>query len=122
MTALAAQVDEYRQGLPPWQRELLGEFRALVHQVEPAITEGWKRNMPVFLLGKQTIYGMAAFKTHVKYNFLLNGAQLDDPDGVFNAGADSKRSLGIDLGDGDRADRAALQWLLAGSVQLATDG
>jgi len=32
-------VDEY---LPPWQRELLGEFRALVHEVEPAITEGWK--------------------------------------------------------------------------------
>lgn len=115
-------MDEYLEGLPPWQRELLGEFRALVREVEPAITEGWKWNVPVFLLGKQTVYAMAAFKTHVKCNFLLNGAQLDDPDGVFNAGADSKRSRGIDLGDGGRADRAALQRLLAGSVRLATGG
>lgn len=73
-----------------------------------------------FLLGTKTVFAMSAFKAHVKYNFLLNGAALDDVDGLFNSGADSKRSRAIDLREGEAVDSTALARLIAASARTAS--
>src|ERR1700712_1530747 len=90
-------IDTYLAGLPDWQRNNLETFRKLLHEATPNITEDWKWNVPVFLLNGKMVFAMSAFKDHTKYNFILNGALLDDPASLFNNGFESKKSRGIDL-------------------------
>ena len=45
-------------------------------------------------------FAMSAFKENTKYNFMINGARLEDPDKLFNNGLDSKVSRGIDMREG----------------------
>lgn len=120
MTEPSANIDAYLAALPRWQRVLLSDFRDTVHRTEPSVTEGWKWNVPVFLYDGKTIFAMAAFKTHVKYNFLLNGAALDDAEGLLDSGTDSKRSRAIDLRDGETVDGDALARLIAESVRMVS--
>ena len=63
------------------------------------------------------VLAVGAFKDHVKINF-LQGASLDDPAGLFNAGLDAKTSRAIDLRQGDRLDEAALRDLIRAAVAL----
>jgi hypothetical protein len=96
------KIDAYLASLPEWQKNNLTNFRDLIHQSNEAIVEDWKWNVPVFLLDGKMVFAMSAFKAHTKYNFILNGALLDDGDKLFNNGFDSKKSRGIDLKEGDK--------------------
>lgn len=108
----ATNTDEYLKHLPQWQQENLALFRKLIHEVEPTITEEIKWGVPVFLLKGKMVFAMASFKAHTKYNFILNGALLDDTNNLFNNGFDSKKSRGIDLQVGKSIDQAALKDLI----------
>jgi hypothetical protein len=112
------KIDTYLQSLPDWQKQNLELFRKLVHEVAPTVSEDWKWNVPVFLVGGKMYFAMSAFKEHTKYNFILNGALIDDPAGLFNNGLDSKKSRGIDLREGESISQADLKTLI--STSLAT--
>lgn len=60
---------------------------------------------------------MSAFKAHTKYNFILNGALVDDPNKLFNNGFDSKKSRSIDLREGQAISQADLQALIDASMR-----
>jgi hypothetical protein len=109
-------IDSYLQSLPEWQKVNLELFRRLVHQAAPNIKEDWKWNVPVFMLDGKMYFAMSAFKEHTKYNFILNGALIDDPKGLFNNGLDSKKSRGIDLREGEVIDEGDLLSLLKVAV------
>jgi hypothetical protein len=110
------KIDEYLASLPTWQRTNLELFRKLVHEVEPSITEDWKWNVPVFLINNKMYFAMSAFKEHTKYNFILNGAVINDPNKLFNNGLESKKSRGIDLREDQTINESDLKALIKMSV------
>lgn len=112
------KIDDYLAGLPDWQAENLTTFRKLVHLVDPGVTEDWKWNVPVFNIDGKLTFAMSAFKAHTKYNFIGNGALLEDPNHLFNNGFDSKKSRGIDLREGESIDKAQLKLLIEEAMQL----
>lgn len=113
-------VDEYLQQLPDWQKTNLRIFRDLVHKVFPEISEAIKWGVPVFLLDQKMLFAMSAFKDHTKYNFIQNGALLDDKDTLFNNGFASKKSRAIDLKESEQIDNTKLEQLIrqAGSGKV----
>ena len=112
--------NNYLLNVPDWQKTNLENFRKLVHEVAPEIAEDWKWGVPVFILNEKTIFAMSAFKAHTKYNFILNGALLNDKDNLFNNGFDSKKSRGIDLKEGESIDQAKLRSLINNSLAAAS--
>ena len=121
MTNNTNTVDQYIQSLPRWQQENLSLFRGLLHKVVPDLEEAIKWGVPVFMVNKKMLFAMSAFKAHTKYNFIQNGALLEDTDKLFNNGFESKKSRGIDLREGDVVDEARLARLVDSAVQCADD-
>ncbi|MEO8898655.1 MAG: DUF1801 domain-containing protein [Candidatus Dormibacter sp.] len=107
----AAQVDAFIAAAPEWQRENMTRFRNAVHRVVPTAEEGWKWDVPVFLIDGRLVCAMSGFAKHTKYNF-FDGAALDDPDHLFNSGLDSKKSRSINLGEGESLNDGQLDRLL----------
>lgn len=115
----AKTVDEYLASLPAWKKENLVLFRKIVHEVVPNIEEAIKWGVPVFMINGKMIFAMSAFKAHTKYNFILNGALLNDTDKLFNNGLDSKKSRGIDLHENETIDAKKLKALTEQAVTQA---
>ena len=113
------KIDLYLSKLPDWQQNHLALFRKLVHEVAPDIQEDWKWNVPFFMLNGKMMFAMASFKAHTKYNFIFNGALIDDKDSLFNNGRDSKQSRSIDLREGETIDETKLKNLIQKSVDHA---
>ena len=59
-----------------------------------SIVEEWKWETPVWS-HNGNVLAFGAFKDHIKINF-FKGALLDDPQGLFNAGLDAKKTRAID--------------------------
>jgi hypothetical protein len=118
MNVSAAQTDAFIAALPEWQRENLTRFRDAVHRVAPAAEEGWKWDVPVFLIDGRLVCAMSSFAKHTKYNF-FDGAALADPDHLFNSGLDSKKSRSINLAQGDSVDDGQLDRLLGEAFSVA---
>ena len=116
MKGEAVNTDEYLKGLPEWQQTNLRQFRELIHEVSPKISEEIKWGVPVFVLGKNMLFSMASFKAHTKYNFIKNGAELNDGKTLFNNGLDSKKSRSIDLQETQIVDRTALKDLIEQAI------
>lgn len=114
----AAQTDAFIAALPEWQRANLTRFREAVHRVAPAAEEGWKWDVPVFLINGCLVCAMSNFARHTKYNF-FDGAALADPDRLFNSGLDSKKSRSINLAEGEAIDDRQLDRLLGDAFSTA---
>lgn len=110
------KVDEYLAELPDWQREFLGTFRKLIHNVEPEVQEDVKWSVPVFSANKKMVCAMSAFKEHIKFNF-FEGALLKDTHKLFNNGFDSKKHRSIDFREGEKIDEKKLANLLAEALK-----
>ncbi|MEO5950596.1 MAG: DUF1801 domain-containing protein [Candidatus Saccharimonadales bacterium] len=111
------KIDNYINSLPEWQQSHLRLFRKLIHEADPNIKEEWKWNVPVFVLDSKMIFAMSGFKAHTKYNFITNGALLDDKHKLFNNGFESKKSRGIDLKESAIIDEKNLKALIIQSVE-----
>jgi hypothetical protein len=108
----SSNVDEYLKKIPEWQSSNLKLFRKLVHKSYPNITEEIKWGVPVFLVNSKILFAMSSFKAHTKYNFIQNGALLEDSHKLFNNGFDSKKSRGIDLKENETIDEMKLEALI----------
>ena len=104
------RITHYIAELSDWRGPMLARLRKLILEADPAITEEWKWDTPVWSR-KGNVVAIGAFKEHVKLNF-FRGAALSDPHGLFNAGFEAKASRGIDFHEGDDIDEAALQELV----------
>jgi hypothetical protein len=108
--------DEYLKTIPDWQAKNLVMFRKLVHAASPHISEEIKWGVPVFMCKGKILLSMGSFKEYSKFNFNLNGAELNDRHGLFNNGLESKRSRSIDQRQGQTLDEAALADLIKQSI------
>src|SRR5437899_1126592 len=108
------QITNYIVGLADWRGEMLAKLRKLIREADPELVEEWKWNTPVWSKNGNVV-ACGAFQDHVKLNF-FEGASLEDPQGLFNAGLEAKASRGIDLREGDVIDAAALKELIRAAV------
>ena len=100
--------------LADWRGTLLARLRKLILEADSGITEEWKWGTPVWS-HKGNVVAVGVFKDHLKINF-FQGAALEDPHGLFNAGLDAKATRAIDFSKGDDIDASALQELLRSAV------
>ena len=110
------QITAYIDRLGDWRGALVARIRKVVAAASPDLVEGWKWSTPVWTCDGNVL-AVGAFKDHVKINF-FQGASLNDPRGLFNAGLEAKATRAIDLAQGDRLDEAGLKQLVQAAVAL----
>jgi hypothetical protein len=110
----AAQIDEKIASLDDWRGETFAQLRELINKADSELEEGWKWSTAVWSKGG-LVCAVGAFKSHVKVNF-FQGASLDDPKGLFNAGLDSKKTRSIDFNEGDKLNKAGLTALVRAAI------
>lgn len=113
-------IDRYIEELGDWRGKFITRLRKLVLDAAPNLAEEWKWDTPVWSY-KGNVVAAGVFKDHVKLNF-FNGAGLEDPNHLFNAGLDAKTSRGIDFHEGEEFDEAALQDLVRTAVAHNASG
>ena len=119
----AQQIDAILKKYDDWRGEMLSRLRALIKQADPALVEEvkWKKpsrpeGVPVW-----SHEGILCFcdtlKNAVRLTF-PKGAQMKDPQKLFNTRLDSKTVRAIDFHEGDTINEAALKALMLEAVGL----
>lgn len=110
-------IDELIARLGDWRGDRLAEVRQAIHDVLPEVTETWKwMGSPVWEQDGIIVVGNA-HKAKVKLTF-PRGAQLADPDRLFNAGLGGKAWRAIDLYEQDTLDGTAFRALVLEAAAL----
>ena len=119
----AQQINAIIKKYDDWRGEMLSRLRALIKQADPALVEEvkWKKpsrpeGVPVW-----SHDGILCFcdtlKNAVRLTF-PKGAQMKDPQKLFNTRLDSKTVRAIDFHEGDTVNEAALKALILEAVGL----
>jgi hypothetical protein len=108
-------IDRYIARHPDWRGERLAEVRSVVRAAAPDITEEWKWMGTPTWSRNGIVCICNAFKDMVKVTF-LDGAKLEDPDGVFNAELGGHRWRAIKLFEHDPVNAAGLTKLVRAAV------
>jgi hypothetical protein len=115
--AAQRKIDELIAGLGDWRGERLAEVCGLIHDALPGVSETWKwMGSPVWEQEGIVVVGNA-HKAKVKLTF-PRGAQLADPDGLFNAGLGGNAWRAIDLHKPDILDPIAFRALVREAAAL----
>ena len=108
------RIDNQIAELADWRGQMLARLRKLILEADPDITEEWKWDTAVWS-HQGLVCSAGAFKKTVKLNF-FQGAFLEDPHKLFNAGLDAKKTRSIDFREGDAVDESALKDLIRAAV------
>jgi hypothetical protein len=108
------RIDTQIAELAGWRGHMVARLRQLIHDADPTITEEWKWETAVWS-HQGLVCSVGAFKQTVKMNF-FQGALLEDPQKLFNAGLDAKKTRAIDFHEGDVVDESALKELIRVAV------
>jgi hypothetical protein len=104
-----------------WREETLARMRTLVLEADPRIVEEVKWVKPTNPAGVPTwvldgiICTGEMYKAVVKLTF-AQGASLDDPTGLFNAGFGGNTRRAIDIHEGEEVDAEAFKELVRAAV------
>jgi hypothetical protein len=109
-------IDQQIAELGDWRGDMFTSLRNLIHETDPEITEEWKWSTGVWTHNGM-VCALGAFEDHLKINF-FQGAALADPDGLFNAGLDAKKTRAIDFYRGDKIKPKPLKDLIRAAVAL----
>ena len=112
----AEQIDQMIAGIADWRGETFARIRRIILEADPEIIEEWKW-MGSPLWSRDGMIAVAnAHKGKVKLTFAY-GANLPDPDKLFNAGLDGNARRAIDLFEGDAIDERALKTLVRAAIE-----
>jgi hypothetical protein len=114
------RIDKQIAELADWRGQMFVQLRKLIHEADPGITEEWKWETAVWS-HQGLICALGAFKKSVKMNF-FQGAFLEDPHKLFNAGLDAKKTRAIDFHEGDTINESALKDLIRAAVAYNVGG
>ena len=119
------QIDAIIKEPGDWRGEKLAQLRALILEADPGLVEEvkWKKpskpsGVPVWS-HDGNICIADTLKNAVRLTF-PKGAQIEDPNGLFNTRLNSKTVRAIDFYEGDTVDEAALKALILEAVRLNT--
>ena len=102
---------------PDWRGQALAEVRRIIRETVPDVTEEWKWMGTPTWSHNGILCICNAFKDMVKATF-INGAQLADVDGVFNAELGGNKWRAIKIFEGDKVNASGLKKLLLAAVAL----
>jgi hypothetical protein len=109
------RIDQLIAGLTDWRGKTLARIRKIILEADQEIIEEWKwRGSPVWSHDGMIAVGNA-HKDKVKLTF-CHGANLPDPDKLFNAGLGGNAWRAIDLFEGDTIHERALRNLVRAAV------
>jgi len=109
------RIDQLIEGLKDWRGKTLGSIRKSILEADREIIEEWKwMGSPVWSRDGIIAVGNA-HKDKVKLTF-AHGANLPDPDKLFNAGLGGNAWRAIDLFEGDKINERALKNLVRAAV------
>ena len=109
------RIDELIAGLTDWRGKTLARVRKIILDADREIIEEWKwMGSPVWSRDGMIAVGNA-HKDKVKVTF-SHGADLSDPDKLFNAGLGGKVWRAIDLFEGDKVNARALKNLVREAI------
>ncbi len=110
------RIDQLIAGLEDWRGQTLARVRKAILAADRDISEDWKyMGSPVWSLNGTIAVGNA-HKEKVKLTF-AHGAQLADPDQLFNAGLGGNEWRAIDLLEGDKVNERALKALVRSAIE-----
>ncbi|KML07053.1 MULTISPECIES: DUF1801 domain-containing protein [Burkholderia] len=110
------RIDALIAGIADWRGPLFADLRQTILAVDDSIVEDWKwMGSPVWSCDGM-IAVANAHKGKVKLTF-MHGAQLPDPDKLFNDGLDGNARRAIDFFEGDRLDKRALKTLVRAAIE-----
>jgi hypothetical protein len=110
------RIDELIAGLTDWRGKTLAGIRKSMLAADREIIEEWKwMGSPVWSRDGIIAVGNA-HKDKVKVTF-AHGAELPDPEKIFNAGLGGNAWRAIDLFEGDRIDERALKNLVRAAIE-----
>jgi hypothetical protein len=121
----AQQIDDIIQEPGDWRGKKLSQLRAVIKAADPAVLEEvkWKKPskpMGVPVWSHNGIICIAdTLKNAVRLTF-PKGAQMKDPQKLFNTRLDSSTVRAIDFHENDTVDEAALKALILDGVGLNT--
>jgi hypothetical protein len=111
------RIDQLIAGITDWRGKTLASVRQCFLAADKNVVEEWKwMGSPVWSLDGIIAVGNA-HKEKVKLTF-SHGANLPDPDQLFNAGLDGKVWRAIDFLEGDKIDRTALKNLVRAAIEF----
>jgi len=125
-------IDGRIKELGDWRGETLARVRELIKQALPDVTEDWKwrgvpvwysdgmictkwRGVPVWYSDGMICTG-ETYKSVVKVTF-ANGAELDDPSGLFNSSLDGNVRRAIDIAEGEKIKATAFKALIKAAAK-----
>jgi hypothetical protein len=117
----SAQIDRKLERLGDWRAEALTRMRSLIREADPDVVEAVKWAKPTNPSGVPTwehagiICTGEVYKTYVKLTF-AEGAALDDPSGLFNAGLTGGTRRAIDIREGETVDAEPFKALVRAAV------
>ena len=110
-----------------WRTETLARIRALIKQADPEAVEEVKWRKPSNAMAGVPVWshdGMICtgetYKGKVKLTF-AQGALLDDPSGLFNAGLEGGTRRAIDVLEGDKLNEKAFKALIREAAALNSE-
>ena len=115
LESASAQIDQLIANLADWRGKTLASIRKSILEADREISEEWKwMGSPVWSRDGMIAVGNA-HKEKVKLTF-AHGADLADPDKLFNAGLGGNAWRAIDLFEGDKINERALKTLVRAAV------
>ena len=109
------RIDQLIAGLTDWRGKTLATIRKTILEADREITEEWKwMGSPVWSRDGMIAVGNA-HKDKVKLTF-SHGANLPDPDKLFNAGLGGNAWRAIDVFEGDKINQPALKTLVLAAI------
>ncbi len=119
----AQLIDAKIKELNDWRGKTLSQLRALIKQTDPDVVEEVKWKKPTNPFGVPVWYhdGIICtgetYKNAVKLTF-AKGAQLKDPQKLFNASLEGNAFRAIDFHEGDTVDEVAFKALIREAVEF----
>ncbi|MFM0188988.1 DUF1801 domain-containing protein [Paraburkholderia nemoris] len=109
-------IDQLIAGITDWRGKTFASIRKAILEADPGIIEEWKwMGSPVW--SRDGMIAVAnAHKGKVKLTF-AHGANLADPDKLFNAGLDGNARRAIDFLEGDKVNGPALKKLVRAAIE-----
>ena len=109
------RIDHLIAKLPDWRGKTLAAIRKTILDADRDVIEEWKwMGSPVWSRDGMIAVGNA-HKDKVKLTF-SHGANLPDPDKLFNAGLKGNQWRAIDLFEGDKINDRALKNLVRAAI------
>lgn len=123
MNEASERIDAKLAGLGDWRGEALTRMRGLIREAVPEVVETVKWVKPSNPSGVPCwehaglICTGEVYKAYVKLTF-AQGAALEDPQGLFNAGFGGGTRRAIDIREGEAVDAAAFKELVREAAAL----